>query len=107
MFNRKMQTAQGVIVSCTGVPGKGVTTTAKGKKSAHEFVVDVRPPGEPPFRAVIIKRVWHDALPHPGDIVKVSYREKDHEAELDIDDDPRYQPMDHREVQQLVQQAKC
>jgi hypothetical protein len=99
----KTKPAEGTIVSAQPSGKGGVYTSKKGEKREYELVVDVRPGDEPQFRAVVTQRSWRDVHPRPGDVVRVSIREKDRRVEIDIDDDPRYQPPDPDQMRQITQ----
>jgi hypothetical protein len=101
----RTKAAEGTIVSVQRSGTGGVSTSKKGERRTFDFVVDVRPPDEPPFRAEVRRRAWSEACPSIGDVVRVSYRVKDRATEIDIDDDPRYQPLDHDVVRRISEQS--
>ena len=101
----RTKAAEGTIVAAQRSGTGGVSTSKKGERRTFDFVVDVRPADEPPFRAEVRQRAWTEACPTVGDVVRVSYRVKDRATEMEIDDDPRYQPLDHDTMRRIAQQS--
>ncbi len=91
MFDKKAQ-AEALILDDEG-SGHVVDTDIHGVDwDHHKYIVEVRPPGQEPFRVETKAKVPIFHHPRPGDVVKVSYDPKNHKTEIHIEDDPRYDP---------------
>jgi hypothetical protein len=56
----------------------------------RKYILEVRPPGQPPFRVETKARVLIIAHPERGDTVTVSYDPRSHKTHLHVEGDPRY-----------------
>ena len=91
MFDKKAQ-AEALILADEG-SGHVTDTDIHGVDwDHHKYIVEVRSPGEQPFRVETKAKVPIFHQPQPGDVVKVSYDPKNHKTEIQIEGDPRYDP---------------
>jgi hypothetical protein len=91
MFDKKVP-AEAQILADEG-SGNVVDTDMHGVRwDHHKYILEVRPPGEAPFRVETKAKVPIFHAPQPGDIVKVSYDPKNHKTDVLIEGDPRYDP---------------
>jgi hypothetical protein len=91
MFDKKAQ-AEALILADEG-SGNIMDTDMHGVKwDHHKYIVEVRPPGEEPFRIQTKAKVPIFSAPQPGDVVTVSYDPKNRKTEIQIEGDPRYDP---------------
>jgi len=58
----------------------------------RKYMLEVRPPGQQPFRVETKATVPIFSKPGQGDVVNVSYDPKNNKAEIEIQGDPRYDP---------------
>jgi hypothetical protein len=103
MFDKK-EPAEALIVADEG-PGNVEDTDIHGVHwDHHKYIIEVRPPGEAPFRIETKAKVPIFSKPRPGDVVKVAYDPKNHHAEIQIEGDERYDPklVREREKQQAA-----
>jgi hypothetical protein len=64
----------------------------------HKYVLEVRPTdGQQPFRVETKTKVSIFDSPNVGDVVHVRYNPKNHDTDIVIDGDPRYDPAVKRE----------
>jgi hypothetical protein len=56
------------------------------------YILEVRPPGEQPFRVGTKAKVPIFSKPEEGNVVKVRYDPRNHKTEIEIEGDPRYDP---------------
>jgi hypothetical protein len=105
MFGKKVS-AEATIISDEG-GGSVVNTDLHGDDwDHHKYIVEVRPEGEPSFRAEARGKVCIVYSPSPGDVVRVSYDPKSHKTELDLDGDDRYNPKAVRAKRKAEEEAQ-
>jgi hypothetical protein len=91
MFDKKIP-AEARVLMDEG-PGNVMDTDMHGVHwDHHKYILEVQLPGEDPVRLETKAKVPIMAAPQPGDMVKVSYDPKHHQAEIQLDGDPRYDP---------------
>jgi len=89
MFGRDWEKAEATVVavkdltSWTGDPDSDIT-----QSTPHEYVVDVRPEAQPPFRATFRDPLVRGHMDHPseGQVINVLCRPKSSEAKLIADE---------------------
>jgi len=89
MFGREWETAEATVIavkeltSWSGDPSSDFT-----QSKPHEYVVDVRPEGQPQFRATFRDPYIRGYMDHPqeGQVIKVLWRPKSHDVKLNPDD---------------------
>ena len=105
MFDKKSQ-AQALIIADEG-PGNVEDTDLHGVHwDHHKYIVEVRPAGEAPFRVETKAKVPIFHHPSPGDVVTVTYDPKNHQAEIQIEGDERYDPKIIREREKAAKAAQ-
>jgi hypothetical protein len=83
MLERDWEPAEATIVSERLLTNWG--RGARGNATVpHEYVVDVRPQAQPPFRATFHEPLMHGHYDHPrpGDVVNVLFNPKNHKVKL-------------------------
>jgi hypothetical protein len=91
MFDKKAP-AEALILADEGSRAVTYTDSHGVDWDHHKYIVEVRPPGEQPFRVETKAKVPIFDRPQPGDVVKVTYDPKNHKTEIQIEGDPRYDP---------------
>ncbi len=91
MFGKKVS-GEAKILADEG-SGKMMETDSHGVDwEWHKYVLEVHPADGEPFRAETKAKVTIFDSPNVGDVVHVKYNPKNHDTDLVIDGDPRYDP---------------
>jgi hypothetical protein len=88
VVGRKKATAKAKIIADEGYVM--VDRNQRWTLQHHTYIIDVHPDGEEPFRTEVKAWVPWPGQPRAGHVLNVSYDQKSHEAELQIEGDPRY-----------------
>lgn len=106
MFHKEWVRAEAVILDELGY-GNVVDRDFHGVDWAHyKYILEVRPPGEAPFRVETKVKVPIFSSPSPGDTVSVTFDPESHQVEVRIEGDPRYDPKLIRAQKKQDRQAR-
>jgi len=89
VFGRDWETAEATVVAVKDLANwSGDPQSQTTQSKPHEYVVDVRPEGQPPFRATFRDPYVRGHMDHPdeGQVIQVLYRPKSHEVKLNHED---------------------
>jgi len=85
MFGRDWEQAQATVVAVKDLSNwSGDPDSQSTQSRPHEYVVDVRPDGQPPFRATFRDSYVRGTMDHPveGQLINVLYQPKSHKVKL-------------------------
>lgn len=106
MFHKEWVRAEAVILDELGY-GNVVDRDFHGVDWAHyQYILEVRPSGEAPFRVEAKVKVPIFSAPSPGDTVSVTFDPESHQVEVHIEGDPRYDPKLIRAQKKQERQAR-
>jgi hypothetical protein len=88
MFGQKKVAAKAKIIADEGYVM--VDRNQRRTLQHHTYIIEVHPHGEAAFRTEVKAWVPWPGQPHKGDVLDVMYDPKSHNAELQIEGDPRY-----------------
>src|SRR5258707_6953642 len=89
MFGCDWKTAEATVIAVKDLTNwSGDPDSAYTQSRPHEYVVDVRPDGEPQFRATFRDSYIRGFIDHPseGEVIKVLYHPKSQKLKLIADD---------------------
>jgi len=105
MFDAK-ERAEAVVLGVEP-PGAFSETDMHGTDWEHrKYILEVRPPGQQPFRVETKAKVPTFHHPAEGDAVTVSFEPRNHKTEIHIEGDPRYDPKLIREARKNREAAR-
>jgi hypothetical protein len=88
MFGKKKVAAKARILADEGY---GMAKNSGSVALQHQkYIIEVHPPDEPSFRIEVKAWVSWTDRPQEGDEVNVLYKPGTHDAELDLEGDPRF-----------------
>ncbi len=91
MFGRRNLLKSGELAEATVVFAGQHKKVATNDYRKYDFVVDVRPARDEPFRAELQAVFTVGGLkPGEGDVLRVRFDPKSHDVVFDLDGDPRY-----------------
>jgi hypothetical protein len=110
MFGEKAEKAQAQAVVLASHEHGHSTRGAQGVDWEHRtYILEIRPANGTPFRVETTAKVPVRTGPEVGDLIGVSYEVKNHEVhqvKIQIEGDPKYDPLMVRERRRLENAAK-